>query len=83
MAVVKLPVTAPVVRCALTGISRSHVAAGTPRCVRLPVSFGMRLTGEIIIPSWCPEEGVLPVFIFELFSIGTIGRLFAVDSEAV
>ena len=29
---------------------RSHVAAGTPRRVRLPFSFGMISTGEINIP---------------------------------
>ena len=65
---------------------RSHVAAGTPRRVRLPVSFGMLLTGEILI-SRSGGEGVVAVlkcsflsyypvsvFMSELFSVGTIGR---------
>lgn len=33
---VELPVTPPVVQCALQGIARSHVEVGTPRRVRLP-----------------------------------------------
>ena len=31
---------------------RPHMAAGTPRRVRLPVSFGILLTGDILISSW-------------------------------
>ena len=71
----ELPVTAPVVQCALKGIARSHVAAGTPRRVRLPVSFGMLLTEETLIPSWGPEGKVLWLCLcLELFSTGTTGR---------
>ena len=64
---------------------RSHVAAGTPRRVRLPFSFGMISTGEINIPSWGPEGNVLWLcFTFELFSVGTIvHETFATDSEGV
>ena len=72
---VELPVTAPVVQCALKGIARSHVSAGTPCRVRLPVSFGMILTGGIFIPSWGPEGRVVWLcFTSVVFSIGTIGR---------
>ena len=49
---VELPTTAPVLKSALKGIARGHVAAGTPRQVRLPVSWGMLLEGESLIPSW-------------------------------
>ena len=56
---VELPLTATVVRCALKGIKWSHVAVGTSHRVRLPVSFFMRLAGEIIIPSWGPVGRVL------------------------
>ena len=49
---VKLPTTAPVLKSALKGITRGHVAAGTPRQVRLSVSWGMLLEGEGLIPSW-------------------------------
>ena len=37
---VKLPTTAPVFESALKGIARGHVVAGTPRQMRLPVSWG-------------------------------------------
>ena len=46
---------------------RSHVAAGTPYCDRLPVSFGMLLTGEILI-SRSGGESVVVVFMCLLLS---------------
>ena len=49
---VELPTTAPVLKSALKGTARCHVAAGTPRQVRLPVSWGMLLEREGLIPSW-------------------------------
>ena len=49
---VELPTAAPVLKSALKGIARGHVAAGTPCQVRLPVSWGMLLEGEGLIPSW-------------------------------
>ena len=49
---VKLPTTAPVVKSAFKGIARGHAAAETPRQVRLPVSWGMLLEGEGLVPSW-------------------------------
>ena len=70
----ELPVTAPVVRCALKGIAGSHVAAGTPRRVGLPVSFGMPLTGETLIPSWDPEGKVLWLCLLLSYFLHTIGR---------
>ena len=48
----ELPTTAPVLKSALKGIARGHVAAGTPRYVRLPVSWEMLLEREGLIPSW-------------------------------
>ena len=51
-ACVELPITAPVLKSVLKGIARGHVAAGTPRQGRLPVSWGMLLEGEGLIPSW-------------------------------
>ena len=38
--------------CALRRIARSHSEAGTGRRVRLPVTLGMLLDGECLIPSW-------------------------------
>ena len=56
---VELPVTAPVVHYALKGIARSHVEAGTPRRVRLALSFSMLLSGETLVPPCGPEGRVL------------------------
>ena len=50
---------APVVQCALRGIARAHVTAGTPRRVRLPVSFILLLAGEALFSTWSPEGKVL------------------------
>ena len=48
----ELYATAPVLKSALKDITRGHVAVGTPRQVRLPVSWWMLLEGEGFIPSW-------------------------------
>ena len=81
---VELPVTAPVVQCALKGIARSHVAAGTPRRVRLPVSFGMPLTGESLVPSWGQEGKVLWLCLcLSYFFLTRSDEMFAADSGAV
>ena len=81
---VELPVTAPVVQCALKSISRSHAAAGTPRRVRLPVSFGMLLTGETLIPSWGPEGKVLWLCLcLSYFLLARSDEMFAADSGAI
>ena len=40
---------------------RSHAAVGTPRRVRLPVSFTMLLTGDILISSWSGGEDAVAV----------------------
>ena len=78
---VELPVTAPVVQCALKGIARSHVAAGTSRRVRLPVSFGMRLTGETLISSWGPEGKVLWLCLcLSYFLLARSDDMFAANS---
>ena len=75
---------------------RSHAAVGTPRRVRLPVSFGMCLTGEIIIPSRSGGESVVAVFVClclsyypvymclcQLFLLAPSDEMFAADSGAV
>ena len=48
---VELPTTAPVLKSALKGIAKGHVASGTPRQMRLPVSWAMLLEGEGLIHS--------------------------------
>ena len=80
----ELPVTAPVVQCALNGIARSHVAKGTPRRVRLPESFGMLLTGEAFVPSWGPEGKVLWLCLCLSYFLKTRSdEMFAADSGVV
>ena len=81
---VELPVTAPVVQCALKGIARSHVVTGTSRRVRLLVSFGMLLTGETLIPSWGPEGKVLWLCLcLGYFLLARSNDMFAANSGAV
>ena len=81
---VELPVTAPVVHYALKGIARSHVEAGTPRRVRLPVSFSMLLTGETLVPSWGPEGKVLWLCLgLSYFLMTRSDEMFAADSGMV
>ena len=81
---VELPVTAPMVQCALKGIARSHVEAGTPRRVRLPVSFSMLLTGETLVPSWGPEGNVLWLCLgLSYFIMTRSDEMFAADSGMV
>ena len=60
---------------------RSHVEAGTPRRVRLPVLFGMLLTGEITIPSWGQEGKVLWLCLrLSYFLVARSDDMFAPDS---
>ena len=71
---VELTFTAPVIQCSQIGNARSHVAAGTPRRVRQPVSFGVLLTGKLLSLMGSGGEGVVAVFVSELIATGTIGR---------
>ena len=60
------------------------MAAGTPRRVRLPVSFGMRLTGETLISSWGQEGKVVWLRLCRSYFLMTRSdEMFADDSEAV
>ena len=78
---VELPTPAPVLKSALKGIARGHVAAGTPRQVRLPVSWGMLLEREGLIPSWgaggkemwCRGKGDVALFVSDLFPDCPVG----------
>ena len=81
---VELPITPPVLRSALKGIARVHVAAGTPRQVRLPVSWEMLLEGEGLIPSW--GAGVKEMWLclcLSCFLIARSDEVFASDSGVV
>lgn len=49
---VELDLSSPMLKCALRGIARNHVAMGTVRRVRLPVSWQMLLDGESASRNW-------------------------------
>ena len=81
---VELPTTAPVLKSALKGIARGHVAAGTPRQVRLPVSWGMLLEGEGLIPSWgAGGKEMWLCLCLSYFLIARSDEVFASDSGVV
>ena len=48
----ELPTSAPLIKRALNGVARSHVAAGTPKRVRRPISWDTLLEGQCLAPSW-------------------------------
>ena len=81
---VELPTTAPVLKSALKGIARSHVVAGTPRQVRLPVSWGMLLEGKGLIPSWgAGGKEMWLCLCLSYFLIARSDEMFASDSGVV
>ena len=81
---VELPTTAPVLKSALKGIARGHVAAGTPRQVRLPVSLAMLLEGEGLIPSWGAGGNEMWLCLcLSYFLIARSDEVFASDSGVV
>ena len=56
---VEIIATSPLIRCALKGIARSYVEAGTRHRVRLPVTWRVLLDGESLIPAWGTEGRVM------------------------
>ena len=51
--------TSSLINRALKGVERSHVAAGTSKRVRRPVSWDALLGGQSLAPSWGPGGRVL------------------------
>ena len=81
---VELPTTAPVLKSAVEGITRGHVAAGTPRQVPLPVSWGMLFEGEGLIPSWgAGGKEMWLCLCLSYFLIARSDEVFASDSGVV
>ena len=79
-----LPTTAPVLKSALKGIARGHVAGGTPCQVRLPVSWGVLLEGEGLIPSWgAGGKEMWLCLCLSYFLIARSDEMFASDSGVV
>ena len=77
----ELPTTTPVLKSALKSIARGHVAAGAPRQVRLPVSWGVLLEGEGLIPSLgTGEKEMWLCLCLSYFLIARSDEVFASDS---
>ena len=55
----ELPTSSPLIKRALKGVTRSHVAAGTPKRVRRPISWDSLLEGQGLALSWGPGGRVL------------------------
>ena len=55
----ELPTASPLINRELKGIARLHVIAGTPRRVRLPVSWDVLLGGQDLVPSCGPGGRIL------------------------
>ena len=55
----ELPTSSPLIRRALKGVERSHVAAGTPKRVRRPISWDVLLGGQGLASLWGPGGRVL------------------------
>ena len=72
----ELPTLSPLIKRALKGAPRSHVAAGTPKSVRRPISWGSLLEGQGLALSWGPGGRVLRLSLaMGLFICGKVGRI--------
>ena len=76
---VEIIATSPLVRCALKGIARSHVEAGTRHRVRFPVTWRMWLDGESLILAWAIGGRVIWLCLsLSYFLIARSDEIFAV-----
>ena len=71
----ELPTSSPLIKRALKGVTRSHVAAGTPKKVRRPISWDALLEGQGLASSWGPGGRVLWLSLaLNYFFRGKVGR---------
>ena len=70
---VELPTSSPLIKRALKGVARSHVAAGTPKRVRRPISSDALLEGQGLASSSGPGGRVLWLS-HVVFFRGEVGR---------
>ena len=71
----ELPTLSPLIKRALKGVARSHVAAGTPKRVRRPISWDALLEGQGLASSWGPGCRVLWLSLaLGYFFRGKVGR---------
>lgn len=81
---VELETSSPLLKCALRGIARSHVDAGTRHRVRLPITLDMMLEGEPITSSGESSRHVLWMCLTAMFFfLVQSDEMFASDGGVV
>ena len=70
----ELPTSSPLIKRELKGVTRSHVAAGTPKRVRHPISWGSLLEGQGWAVSWGPGGRVLWLSLALVIFCRKVGR---------
>ena len=80
----ELPTSSTLIKRALKGVTRSHVAAGTPKRVRRPISRDSLLERQGLALSWGPGGRVLwPSLALGYFFVARSDEIFASLAEAV
>ena len=80
----ELPTSSPLIKRALKGVTRSHVAAGTPKRVRRPISWDSLLEGQGLALSWGPGGRVLWLSLaLGYFFVARSDEIFASPAGAV
>ena len=80
----ELPTSSPLIKRALKGVTRSHVAAGTPKRVRRPIAWDSLLEGQGLALAWGPGGRVLWLSLaFGYFFVARSDELFASPAGAV
>ena len=79
----ELPTSSPLIKRALKGVTRSHVAAGTPKRVRRPILWDSLLEGQGLALSWGPGGRVLWLSLaLGYFFYGKVGRNLRLDRRS-
>ena len=80
----ELPTSSPLIKRGLKGVTRSHVAAGTPKRVRRPISWLAMLEGQGLPSSWGPGGRVLWLSLaLDYFFVARSDEIFASPAGAV
>ena len=80
----ELPTSLPLIKGALKGVARSHVAAGNPKRDRRPISWDTLLEGQCLVPSWGLGGRVLWLrMALGHFSVARLDEIFALASGVV
>ena len=80
----ELPTSSPLIKRALKGVTRSRVAAGTPKKVRRPMSWDSLLEGQGLALSWSPGGRVLWLSLaLGYFFVASSDEIFSSPAGAV